>query len=42
MKVWKCAKCGWAGKKPATLGAAGIKVKVCQICLSGGIKQEEA
>lgn len=43
MKVWVCEKegCGWEGKRPASMGAAGLKVKVCQKCLSGKIHQEE-
>lgn len=43
MKVWVCENedCGWEGKKPASLGIPGLKVKVCQKCLSRKIHQEE-
>ena len=36
----KCEKCGWEGKKPATMGAAGLKIKVCQNCLSSSIAKK--
>jgi ribosome-binding protein aMBF1 (putative translation factor) len=35
--MYKCEKCNWEGKRPATMGIAGLKVKVCQDCLSGAI-----
>lgn len=41
MKVWVCESCNWEGKQPATLRAAGFKVKVCQSCLKSKIRQEE-
>ncbi len=41
MKIWVCEKCNWEGKRPATMGVPGIKVKVCQQCLSNQIHQED-
>jgi|GEM_PF-6654773 len=43
MKVWVCENedCRWEGKKPANLGIPGLKVKVCQKCLSSKLHQEE-